>query len=100
MAAKTGTGEVFGKQTTSVFASFAPADAPRYAVVMTVAQGGTGSGTSGPSVRRIYERIFGVHGSRVQPATALLPDGPPSALPVVHRDGRITPPERARARRR
>ncbi len=37
---KTGTGEVFGKQTTSWFASFDD----RYAVVLMVEQGGTGAG--------------------------------------------------------
>ncbi|MDP3972228.1 MAG: penicillin-binding protein 2, partial [Candidatus Nanopelagicales bacterium] len=51
IAAKTGTGEVVGKANTSWFASFAPADSPRYAVVFMVSQGGTGSETSGPSVR-------------------------------------------------
>ncbi|MDP9417075.1 MAG: penicillin-binding protein 2, partial [Actinomycetota bacterium] len=64
VASKTGTAEVYGKQTTSWFASYAPADKPRYAVVMMVSQGGTGSGVSGPSVAAIYEELFGVRGAR------------------------------------
>src|SRR3954447_5431542 len=43
VASKTGTAEVFGKQSTSWFATYAPADKPEYAVVMMVSQGGTGS---------------------------------------------------------
>ena len=49
IAGKTGTGEVYGQQATSWFASFAPADDPRYAVVIMVSQGGTGAGTSAPA---------------------------------------------------
>ena len=88
VSAKTGTGEVYGKNpdgsskdTTSWFASYAPSDAPQYAVVMMVSQGGTGSGTSGPSVRRIYEEIFGVQGKTVNKAEAIFPSAPPSQIP-------------------
>jgi penicillin-binding protein 2 len=93
VATKTGTGEVFGKQTTSWFASFAPAKKPQYAVVMMVSQGGTGSGTSGPSVRKIYEALFGVDGSTVDPRKAVLPNGaPPTALPKIRPDGTVVRP--------
>ena len=44
---KTGTGEVYGKQATSWFASFAPADDPRYAVVIMVSQARHGRGDLG-----------------------------------------------------
>jgi len=88
ISGKTGTGEVYGKNsdgsskdTTSWFASFAPSDAPRYAVVMMISQGGTGSGTSGPSVRRIYEAIFGVQGSQILKEQAIFPSVPPSQIP-------------------
>ena len=88
VSGKTGTGEVYGKNpdgsakdTTSWFASFAPSDAPRYAVVMMVSQGGTGSGTSGPSVRRIYEAIFGIQGTKVISDQAIFPSAPPSQIP-------------------
>ena len=50
VAAKTGTAEVAGKQSTSWFASFAPADDPEYVVVVSVDQG-PGATTSGPVAR-------------------------------------------------
>lgn len=88
VSGKTGTGEVYGKNpdgsskdTTSWFASYAPSDAPRYAVVMMISQGGTGSGTSGPSVRRIYEALFGVQGQKVITDQAIFPSGPPTQIP-------------------
>lgn len=56
VASKTGTAEVAGQQTTSWFASYDE----RYVVVMMVTQGGTGSATSGPSVRRIWETLYGL----------------------------------------
>ena len=93
VASKTGTGEVYGKQTTSWFASFAPADKPRYAVVMMVSQGGTGSGTSGPAVAEVYKKLFGVRGQSVDLARASPPGGrPPVALPVVRPDGTVVAP--------
>ena len=55
MAGKTGTAEVFGKQDTSWFVSYAPANAPRYAVAVVVAQGGTGATTAAPAAREIHE---------------------------------------------
>ncbi|RZS89786.1 penicillin-binding protein 2 [Motilibacter rhizosphaerae] len=94
MAAKTGTAEVYGKQSTSWFASFGPVSNPRYAVVMMVSQGGTGSGTSGPAVRKIYEALLGVKGTTVDPATAVPPGAQqPKALPRVAPDGRILAPQ-------
>jgi penicillin-binding protein 2 len=64
VAGKTGTGEVFGQQATSWFASYGPATAPRYAVVVVVNQGGTGGATAAPAVRAIWDAI------RTQPAPA------------------------------
>jgi penicillin-binding protein 2 len=93
VATKTGTGEVYGKQTTSWFASYAPADKPRYAVVMMVSQGGTGSGTSGPSVAELYKTLFGIAGRTVDLAAASPPGGrPPKDLPVVRADGTVVQP--------
>ena len=84
VATKTGTAEVYGKQSTSWFASYAPATKPQYAVVMTVSQGGTGSGISGPQVRRIYEKLFGVTGSTVDLRKATPVGGhPATTLPLV-----------------
>ena len=89
IASKTGSAQVTGsKVSTSWFASFAPANKPRYAVVMMVTQGGTGSKTSGPSVRKIYEEIFGVTGTSVNPANSVLIGGAPlKKLPTVRPDG-------------
>ena len=60
IAAKTGTAEVAGKQSTSWFASFAPADDPECVVVVNVDQGGLGAATSGPVARAVYEQMFGI----------------------------------------
>jgi penicillin-binding protein 2 len=93
VAAKTGTAEVAGKQTTSWFATYAPANKPEYAVVMMVSQGGFGSTTSADSVKAIYQALFGVNGKTVDPKLSILPGGkPPTKLPVVSADGRILPP--------
>ena len=90
VAGKTGTAEVAGKQDTSWFASYAPADDPQLVVVGMVSQGGTGSTVAAPLVREVYEGIYGLAG---QPAA--LPGGRlPEVLPVVGPDGvlaRVTP---------
>ncbi|MEW9533304.1 penicillin-binding protein 2 [Microbispora sp. NPDC049125] len=82
---KTGTAEVYGKEDTSWFASFAPADNPRLVTVVMVAQGGFGASTAAPAVRRIWEGIFGVgKGDDNKPIKAALPDGRPvSRLPSL-----------------
>jgi penicillin-binding protein 2 len=86
---KTGSAEVYGKQSTSWVASYDK----RYAVVMMVSQGGTGSGTSGPAIRKIWETLYGVRGNQVVKAKAALPGAkPPAGLPVFAADGEILPP--------
>jgi len=57
LAGKTGSAEVFGKQATSWFASYGPANAPRYAVVVMLSQAGTGGGAAAPAVRTIWETL-------------------------------------------
>ncbi|MFE2128038.1 penicillin-binding protein 2 [Streptomyces amritsarensis] len=87
MHAKTGTAEVQGKQTTSWFASYTE----DYAIVMTISQGGTGSGASGPAVRKIYEAMYGLDPTgRQDLAKALLPK-PATALPAIRPDDEISP---------
>ena len=95
IAAKTGTGQAgSNKQSTSWFATFAPANHPKYTVVMMVSQGGTGSGTSAPSVRKIYEAIYGIHGSSINPARSVLYGGEPtSTFPKVTVNGEPIYPE-------
>ena len=86
---KTGTAEVYGKQTTSWVASYDK----QYVVIMQIAQGGTGSGTSGEAVRKIWEALYGVQGSQVVPADAAEPGAhPPTRLPIFRPDGQISPP--------
>jgi penicillin-binding protein 2 len=88
---KTGSAEVYGKQSTSWVASYDE----NYVVVMMVSQAGTGSGTSGPAVRRIWEELYGINGMKVDRARAAIPGvTPPSALPTFARDGSILPPAR------
>ncbi|MFG2983284.1 penicillin-binding protein 2 [Streptomyces sp. NPDC048258] len=87
MHAKTGTAEVQGKQTTSWFASYTG----DYAIVMTISQGGTGSGASGPAVRKIYEAMYGLDPTgRQDLSKALLPQ-PATALPALRPDGENAP---------
>jgi penicillin-binding protein 2 len=86
---KTGTAEVYGKQTTSWVASYDK----QYVVVMQISQGGTGSGTSGDAVRRIWERLYGIHGMNVNVRDAVQPSAkPPAGLPVFRSNGKIAPP--------
>lgn len=93
VAAKTGTGQAgTEKDTTSWMASFAPANKPKYVVVFMVSQGGTGGTISGPSVRKIYEALFGVRGGTVNPKWSVLAGGKPSdVLPQINSDGSVTP---------
>ncbi|WP_395657547.1 penicillin-binding protein 2 [Nocardioides sp.] len=88
---KTGSAEVYGKQSTSWVASYDE----DYVVVMMVSQGGTGSGTSGPAVRKIWEALYGIDGMTVDPTKAAIPGTtPPKGLPVFTQDGSILPPAR------
>lgn len=57
VAGKTGTAEVYGKQDTAWFVSYAPADAPRYVVAVVVGQGGTGGSTAAQVSREIHEAL-------------------------------------------
>jgi penicillin-binding protein 2 len=88
---KTGSAEVQGKQSTSLVATYTK----DYVVVMMVTQAGTGSGTSGPAVRKIWEALYGVHGEKVSPSTSAIPGVTlPRQLPVFAGDGSILPPAR------
>jgi penicillin-binding protein 2 len=82
--AKTGTAEVYGKQTTSWLTTYTK----DYTIVMTISQGGTGSGGSGTAVRRIYEAMYGVQkdGTAIDPRKGIMPT-PVTALPKISPDG-------------
>jgi penicillin-binding protein 2 len=86
---KTGSAEVQGKQSTSLVATYTK----DYVVVMVVTQAGTGSGTSGPAVRSIWEKLYGIKGMHVNRKKSIIPGVVESAkLPVFARDGSILPP--------
>ncbi|MEV6107268.1 penicillin-binding protein 2 [Streptomyces sp. NPDC051940] len=88
MHAKTGTAEVYGKQTTSWFATYTK----DYTIVMTISQGGTGSGASAPAVRAVYNALYGVaEDGTINPKKALLAK-PQKALPKISADGTVLGP--------
>ncbi|MFD7661402.1 penicillin-binding protein 2 [Streptomyces sp. NPDC059788] len=85
MHAKTGTAEVYGKQTTGWFATYTK----DYTIIMTISQGGTGSGSAGPAVRKIYNALYGVDDKgKIDAKAALLPK-PQTELPRILGDGTI-----------
>ena len=91
LRAKTGSAEVTGKQTTGWVASYSD----DYVVVMMISQGGTGSGSTGEGIRKIWETLYGIDGETVRPADAAIPGTtPPTALPTFTQDGTILPPAR------
>lgn len=93
---KTGSAEVYGKQSTSWVATYDDT----YVVVMMISQGGTGSGTSGDAVRTIWEALYGVADGAVHPDRAAIPGTvPPDGLPTFTEDGAILPPSRSGGRR-
>ncbi|HTQ94439.1 MAG TPA: penicillin-binding transpeptidase domain-containing protein, partial [Streptosporangiaceae bacterium] len=88
VAGKTGTAQLFGKNATSVFASFAPCDHPKYVVLVMVPDSGYGADVAAPAVRQIWDGIYGLEGHQ-----AAVPGGlVPSALPGITSTGAITAP--------
>ncbi|GGU41469.1 penicillin-binding protein 2 [Streptomyces lavendofoliae] len=88
MRAKTGTAQVYGKQTTSWFATYTD----DFTIVMTISQGGTGSGASGPAVRNIYDALYGLDDAGNQDLKRALLPRPQAALPKIQPDGSIEAP--------
>ena len=64
---KTGTAQVNGKADTSVFASYAPADDPQYAVAAVLEESGFGADAAAPVVRHVYEYLSGQDQSAIKP---------------------------------
>jgi penicillin-binding protein 2 len=60
VAGKTGTAQVFGQQDYSWFAAMTEAQGKQYVVVALVEQGGHGSSTAAPIVRRVIEGLYGL----------------------------------------
>lgn len=70
VAGKTGTAEFKPKQPIAWFAGYAPANDPRYVVVAMVEEGGGGSQTAAPIVRRVFEGLFDLEPSEITPGQA------------------------------
>ena len=88
VAGKTGTAQLFGKNATSVFASFAPCNDPKYVVIVMVPDSGYGADVAAPAVRQIWDGIYGLEGHQ-----AAVPSGQlPSSLPQVTTTGVIDAP--------
>jgi len=88
---KTGTAQVKGKNDTSLFAAFAPATDPRYAVVVILPEAGSGGSAAAPTVRHILQPIAQVGGDEtklplppeggfIDPKASDGVDAPPSAI--------------------
>ncbi len=78
VAGKTGTAQIFGAHSTSVFASFAPCQHPKFVVVVFLPNSGYGADAAAPAVRQIWDGIYGLEGHK-----AALPGGQPPALPAT-----------------
>jgi penicillin-binding protein 2 len=79
VAGKTGTAQNFGVNATSVFASFAPCNNPKYVVIVMVPGAGYGADVAAPAVRTIWDDIYGLEGHK-----AAVPGGQvPSATPPI-----------------
>ena len=65
VAGKTGTAQVAGKGDYSWYASFAPANDPKYVVVVLIERGGEGADAAAPAARLIYNALFNVKGTVV-----------------------------------
>ncbi|MFF4830473.1 penicillin-binding protein 2 [Streptomyces sp. NPDC001315] len=87
--AKTGTAEVYGKQTTSWLATYTK----DYTIIMTISQAGTGSGASGEAVRNIYSAMYGVQADGSIDKKKALLSTPEKNLPTVRTDGTIASPK-------
>lgn len=71
-AGKTGTAEVTGKQDTSFFTAYAPANAPRYVVSVVLEESGLGASAAAPVARRVLEAIAVKEGISIAPPTAVI----------------------------
>ncbi|HWG01904.1 MAG TPA: penicillin-binding protein 2 [Trebonia sp.] len=76
VAGKTGTSQSFGKNASSVFASFSPCQHPKYVVLVMIPSAGYGADAAAPAVKQIYDDLYGLQGHK-----AALPGGRFPALP-------------------
>jgi penicillin-binding protein 2 len=88
---KTGTAEVYGKQTTGWVGSYSK----DYVVVSMISQAGTGAGANSVAVRKIWDTLYGFDGTQFQRGKAVIPGVVQTDnLPVFAPDGAILPPAR------
>jgi penicillin-binding protein 2 len=80
VAGKTGTAQIMGKNATSVFASFAPCQNPKFVVVVMLPDSGYGADAAAPAVRQIWDGLYGLEGRK-----AALPGGTLPPLSKVAR---------------
>ena len=71
VAGKTGTAEIEGKQDTSLFTAYAPADNPRYVITVVMEESGLGASAAAPVARRILEGIAVKEGISTAPPAAV-----------------------------
>jgi len=71
VAGKTGTAEVDGKQDTSLFTAYAPANAPRYVISVVLEESGLGASAAAPVARRVLEAIAVKEGISTAPPAAV-----------------------------
>jgi penicillin-binding protein 2 len=71
VAGKTGTAEVAGKQDTSLFTAYAPADNPRYVITVVLEEAGLGASAAAPVARRVLEAIAVKEGIATAPPAAV-----------------------------
>jgi penicillin-binding protein 2 len=88
VAGKTGTAQVYGSQASSVFASFAPCNDPKYVVVVMIPDSGYGADVAAPAVRQIWDGIYGLEGHKAAVSSGQVP----SALPKITSTGAILAP--------
>ena len=65
VAGKTGTAEKVGEDNTAWYASFAPANNPKYVVVVMIHQGGHGGTSAAPAAKLIYDALFNIKGGKL-----------------------------------
>jgi len=82
VAGKTGTAQLFGKNATSVFASFAPCNHPQYVVLVMVPDSGYGADVAAPAVRQIWDGIYGLEGHKAAVPNGRVPADPPTISPT------------------
>jgi penicillin-binding protein 2 len=79
VAGKTGTAQNFGVNATSVFASFAPCNDPKYVVIVMVPGAGYGADVAAPAVRQIWDGIYGLEGAKAAVPGGQVPSSVPSS---------------------